>query len=146
MNLETQIMNDLKEAMKAKDQAAIRSIRSIKSALLLQKTDGSGEEITPEKEIKILQKLVKQRQDSLDIFVQQGRDDLAKTEKEEIEVISKYLPKQLSSDELREAIRAIILELDTKEMGKIIGAANQKLAGRSEGKLIASMVKELIQN
>lgn len=145
MNLETRIMNDLKEAMKAKDQAAVRSIRSIKSALLLQKTDGSGEEMTPDKEIKLLQKLVKQRQDSLDIFVKQGREDLAVIEREEIAVLVKYLPAQLSADELRSEIQAIITELDSKEMGKIIGAANQKLAGKTEGKLIAAMVKELLQ-
>jgi uncharacterized protein len=138
-------MNDLKEAMKAKDQAAVRSIRSVKSALLLQKTDGSGEEMTADKEIKLLQKLVKQRQDSLDIFTKQGREDLASIERDEIAVLIKYLPAQLSPDELRSAIKTIIDELDTKEMGKIIGAANQKLAGKTEGKLIAAMVKELLQ-
>ena len=95
MSLETKIMQDLKSAMKAKDQAALRSLRAIKSALLLQKTDGSHEAMTEEKEIKLLQKLVKERQDSLSIYEKQGREDLAKTEREEIEVIQKYLPAQL---------------------------------------------------
>jgi uncharacterized protein len=147
MSLEEIITGDLKEAMKAKDQAALRSIRSIKAAILLFKTDGSGDELNTEKEIKLLQKLVKQRQDSLDIFEKQGREDLAVTEREEIAVIQKYLPAQMSADDLRSAIQAIISDSgmsDIKDMGKVIGLANQKLAGKTEGKLIAAMVKELL--
>nr|HMU05815.1 GatB/YqeY domain-containing protein [Saprospiraceae bacterium] len=103
MNLESIITNDLKEAMKAKDQVALRSIRAIKAAILLFKTDGSGDVLDTDKEIKLLQKLVKQRQDSLDIYTKQGREDLAVTEREEIAVIQKYLPAQLTDDELKAA-------------------------------------------
>jgi hypothetical protein len=147
MSLEAKIMTDLKEAMKSKDQAALRSIRSIKAALLLFKTDGSGDVMDEDKEIKLLQKLVKQRQDSLDIFVKQDREDLAVTEREEIEVIQRYLPKQLSVDELKSAIKEIIAETGAtslKEMGMVIGSANQKLAGKADGKTIATIVKELL--
>mgnify|MGYP000854629453 FL=1 len=147
MNLESKINNDLKEAMKSKDQAALRSIRAIKAAILLFKTDGSGNELDGASEIKLLQKLVKQRQDSLDIYEKQGREDLAVTEREEIAVIMKYLPAQLSEEELRSAIRDIIAETGAtsgKEMGKVISLANQRLSGRAEGKAIAATVKELL--
>lgn len=147
MNLESQIANDLKEAMKNKDQATLRSVRAIKAAILLFKTDGSGNELNEESEIKLLQKLVKQRQDSLDIYLKQGREDLAATEREEIAVIQRYLPAQLSAEELKTAIQAIIAETgvsSAKEMGKVISLANQRLAGKTEGKLIAATVKELL--
>jgi uncharacterized protein YqeY len=147
MNLEAKITNDLKEAMKSKDQAALRSVRAIKAAILLFKTDGSGNELNEDHEIKILQKLVKQRQDSLDIYVKQGREDLAVTEREEIAIIQQYLPAQLSEAELKAALQAIILETGAtsgKEMGKVIGLANQRLAGKAEGKAIAALVKELL--
>lgn len=147
MNLESLITNDLKEAMKAKDQVALRSIRAIKAAILLFKTDGSGDVLDTDKEIKLLQKLVKQRQDSLDIYTKQGREDLAVTEREEIAVIQKYLPAQLTDDELKAAITELIAEsgaTSIKEMGKVIGLANQKLAGKAEGKAIAATVKELL--
>lgn len=147
MNLESKINNDLKEAMKSKDQASLRSIRAIKAAILLFKTDGSGNELDAASEIKLLQKLVKQRQDSLDIFEKQGREDLAVTEREEIAVIRKYLPAQLSEDELKDAIRGMIAETGAtsgKDMGKVIGLANQRLSGKAEGKAIAAMVKELL--
>ncbi len=147
MSLESLISNDLKEAMKAKDQVALRSIRAIKAAILLFKTDGSGDVLDTDKEIKLLQKLVKQRQDSLDIYTKQNREDLAVTEREEIAVIQKYLPAQLSEDELKSAIKDMIAETGVtsiKEMGKVIGLANQRLAGKAEGKAIASTVKELL--
>lgn len=147
MTLEQKIANDLKEAMKSKDQAAMRAIRAIKAAILLFKTDGSGEELTPEKEIKLLQKLVKQRQDSLDIYTKQGREDLAVVEREEIEVIQRYLPEQLSEAKLKEVIAGIIAETgatSVKEMGKVMGVANQQLAGKADGKMIAAVVKELL--
>ena len=147
MSLESLITNDLKEAMKAKDQVALRSIRAIKAAILLFKTDGSGDVLDTDKEIKLLQKLVKQRQDSLDIYTKQGREDLAVTEREEIAVIQKYLPAQLTDDELKAAITELIAEsggTSIKEMGKVIGLANQKLAGKAEGKAIAATVKELL--
>lgn len=147
MSLETRVMQDMKEAMKSKDQAALRTVRAIKAAILLFKTDGTGKELDAESEIKIIQKLLKQRQDSLDIYEKQGREDLAVTEREEIDVLMRYLPKQLSESELEAAIKEMIQETGAtsiKEMGKVIGLANQKLAGQAEGKAIAAMVKSLL--
>lgn len=147
MSLETKIMEDLKEAMKAKDQAAMRGIRAIKSAILLFKTDGSGSELDEASEIKLLQKLVKQRQDSLEIYKQQNREDLAQVENEEIAVIMRYLPKQLEGAELEAAIKSIIDQTGAtsiKDMGKVMGAANQQLAGKADGKSISEVVKKLL--
>jgi len=147
MSLENKLMTDLKEAMKAKDKAALRSIRAVKAALLLMKTDGTGTEITEEKEIKLLQKLVKQRQDSLTIYEEQGREDLAVTEREEIAVISKYLPKQMGKEELTSLIKEIIAQTGAegmKDMGKVMGIASGKLAGKADGKTISTVVKELL--
>lgn len=144
MSLENKIMADLKTAMKAKDQAALRSIRAIKAAILLQKTDGTGKKLDESGEIKLIQKLVKQRQDSLDIYEKQGREDLAKTEREEIEVLKKYLPEQISEEKLREIIAEIIRESGAssmKDMGKVMGIASKKLAGKADGKTIAAVVK-----
>lgn len=140
-------MEDLKEAMRTKDEAAKRGIRAIKAALLLAKTDGSGEEMTAEKEIKILQKLVKQRRDSLDIYEQQGREDLAVIEREEIAVIEKYLPQQLDEAALEEILKGILAETGAegpKDMGKVMGLANKRLAGQAEGRLISTVVKRLL--
>ena len=140
-------MEDQKEAMKAKDQAAMRGIRAIKSAILLFKTDGSGNELDEANEIKLLQRLVKQRQDSLDIYTQQNRADLAQVEKEEIAVIMRYLPKQLEGEELEAVIRGIISSVgasSVKDMGKVMGAANQQLAGKADGKSISEVVKKLL--
>lgn len=147
MSLETKLMTDLKEAMKAKDQAALRSIRAVKAALLLMKTDGTGAEITEEKEIKLLQKLVKQRQDSLTIYEEQGREDLAVTEREEIAVISKYLPEQMNTEDLTTLIKEIISQTGAegmKDMGKVMGMASAKLAGKADGKTISTVVKGLL--
>lgn len=147
MSLEAKLITDLKEAMKAKDQAALRSIRSVKAALINMKTDGSGTEITEEKEIKLLQKLVKQRQDSLAIYEEQGREDLAVTEREEIAVISKYLPEQMSIEDLTALIKEIISQTGAegmKDMGKVMGMASGKLAGKADGKTISAVVKELL--
>ena len=147
MSLETRIMTDLKEAMKAKDKAAMRGIRAIKSAILLAKTDGSGNEITEEQEIKMLQKLVKQRRDSLQIYMDQGREDLAAVEKEEIDVIERYLPEQLSAEELETRLKAIIEKLGAnsmKDMGKVMGMASKELAGSADGKAISAKVKQLL--
>lgn len=147
MSLEAKINNDLKEAMKNKDQVSLRGIRAIKAAILLAKTDGSGEELNEEKEIKLLQKLVKQRQDSLDIYKKQNREDLAVVETEEIEVIQRYLPEQLSEEKLREVISRIIQESGAsgiKDMGKVMGTASAQLAGKADGKAIAAMVKGLL--
>ncbi|MEZ4985204.1 MAG: GatB/YqeY domain-containing protein [Saprospiraceae bacterium] len=147
MNLEQKVMEDLKTAMKAKDQATLRGVRAIKAAILLAKTDGSGKEIDAETEIKILQKLIKSRQDSLDIYTQQNREDLAQTEREEIAVIQRYLPAQLSVDELKERIQTIIERTGAnsiKDMGKVMGMANKEFAGQADGKTISAVVKELL--
>ena len=147
MNLEDKINNDLKEAMKAKDAATLRGVRAIKSAILLHKTSGAGVEVTAEDAIKILQKLVKQRKESLGIFEQNGRAELAQTEREEIEVIERYLPKQLSEADIEVVVKNIIAETGAtsmKEMGKVIGAANKQLAGQAEGAVISGIVKKLL--
>jgi hypothetical protein len=147
MSLETTIMADLKEAMKSKDDAALRSIRSIKAALLLLKTDGSGQVIDEAREVSLLQKLIKQRQDSIAIYEQQGRTDLATTEKEEIAVIQKYLPKMMDEGELRAALQVIITEVgatSAKDMGKVMGVATKQFAGKADGRVVSAMVKELL--
>ena len=147
MSLEKALMADLKTAMKSKDQAALRSIRAIKAAILLQKTDGTGEAMTEEKEIKLLQKLVKQRKDSLEIFEKQGREDLAVKEREEIAVIEKYLPAQMSEAELEQYIQGVIEKTGAssmKDMGKVMGMASKELSGRADGKTISAMVKKIL--
>ena len=147
MSLEAKIAQDLKAAMKAKDDAAKRSIRAIKSAILLFKTDGSGNELDEKGEVKILQKLVKQRRDSLEIYEKQAREDLAKTEREEIAVIEKYLPQQLSEDELTAEVQQIIDQTGAtsmKDLGKVMGMANKKMAGRADGRAISTKVKALL--
>lgn len=147
MSLETKIMESLKEAMKAKDQAAMRGIRAIKSAILLFKTDGSGNVLDEAAEIKLVQKLVKQRQDSLAIYKEQNREDLAKVEEEEIEVLMKFLPEQLSEADIEKIVGDIIAEsgaTSIKDMGKVMGLANAKLAGKADGKTISMIVKKLL--
>lgn len=149
MSLESKIAVDLKEAMKAKDAVALRAIRAIKASLLLLKTDGTGDEITEEKEIKLLQKLVKQRKDSLEIYEKQNREDLAVIEREEIPIISKYLPEAMSPEELKSALTKIIADTGAssmKDMGKVMGMANAQFGGKADGKTIASLVKELLSN
>lgn len=144
MTLEQRITADLKTAMKAKDKTALRGIRAVKQAILLQKTDGSGETLDEAGEIALIQKLVKSRQDSLEIYEQQGREDLAQPEREEIETISKYLPQQLSEAELGALIEQVISDVGAtsmRDMGKVMGVVNQKAAGRAEGKVIAAAVK-----
>lgn len=148
MSLEQQIMSDMKDAMKAKNEAALRGLRAIKAEIIKAKTEpGSNGEISQDTEIKLLQKLVKQRRDSLEIFSTQGREDLAQKEREEIEIIEKFLPKQLSEEELATAIRQIISETGASsaaDMGKVMGAATKQLAGRADGKTISTMVKQLL--
>lgn len=147
MSLEAKIMGDLKEAMKSKDQAALRAIRAIKAAILLVKTDGTGTELDETGEIKLIQKLVKQRQDSLEIYEKQGREDLAVVEREEIEVLQNYLPKQLSEDELLPILKEIVDQVGAsgmQDMGKVMGLATQKLAGQADGKTISGLVRSLL--
>lgn len=147
MDLEKKVMDMLKEAMKAKDEASLRALRAIKGAILLAKTEKNAGEMNEEREIQLLQKLAKQRKESYEIYQSQGMSDLAQKEKEELEVLEKFLPQQLSEDELRPILTSLIAELgatDIKEMGKVIGAANKKLAGQAEGALISKIVKELL--
>ncbi|MEM9918069.1 MAG: GatB/YqeY domain-containing protein [Bacteroidota bacterium] len=147
MTLEEKIAQDLKTAMKAKDQAALRGIRAIKSAILLFKTDGSGNTLDEAKEIKMLQKLVKQRKDSLDIYTKQNREDLAVKEREEIEVIERYLPEQMSEEKLEAFIKGVIEQTGAssmKDMGKVMGMASKQLAGQADGKTISAIVKRLL--
>ena len=148
MNLEQRIMADMKDAMKAKDEAALRSLRAIKAAIIIAKTaEGAGGEIKEEDETKLLQKLVKQRRDSLDIYQKQNRADLAQKEQEEIAVIEKFLPAQLTEEELRAEVQAVISEVgatSAADMGKVMGAATKKLAGRADGKAVSAAVKELL--
>ena len=147
MNLESKIQKDLITAMKAKDEKALRAVRAIKSAILIFKTSGTGAELDEDAEIKMLQKMVKQRKESLAIFEQQGRDALAQTEREEIEVIEQYLPQQLSADEIEATVKNIIEESGAtgmKDMGKVMAAANKAFAGRAEGAVISGIVKRLL--
>jgi len=148
MSLEQTIMADLKTAMLAKDEKTLRSLRAIKAAILLAKTsEGAAGNLKEEDEIKLLQKLVKQRKDSLEIYTQQNRTDLAQKEKEEIEVIEKFLPQQLSADELRTELKQIIAETGASgpaDMGKVMGVATKKFAGKTDGKTISGLVKELL--
>ena len=147
MSLEEQINNDIKEAMKAKDQAWLRGVRAVKAAILIAKTDGSGSAMDSDREIKLLQKLVKQRQDSLAIYEAQNRPDLATVEKEEIEVIQRYLPKQMTAEEIETIVSNLIKENNAagiKDMGKVMGLASKALAGKADGKTIAEIVKKLL--
>jgi len=148
MSLEQKIMTDLKAAMLAKDEAALRSLRAIKAAILLAKTsEGASGELKEEDEIKMLQKMVKQRKDSLEIFRQQNRADLAQKEEEEIAVIEKFLPKQLSPDEIRAELKTIIASVGASspaDMGKVMGVASKQFAGKADGKTISTLVKELL--
>jgi uncharacterized protein YqeY len=148
MSLETTINQDIKTAMLAKDGTSLRSLRAIKSGLLLAKTEkGAATELTEDAEIKVLQKLVKQRKESSEIYKSQNRDDLFQIEMEEIVVIEKYLPKQLSQEELNTYIKGLIDKLNVssiKEMGKIMGLANKELAGKADGKAISETIKSLL--
>ena len=148
MSLEQKIMADLKTAMLSKDEKSLRALRAIKAAILLAKTsEGAGGELKDDDEIKLLQKLVKQRKDSLEIFQQQNRSDLAQKEQEEIEVIEKFLPKQLSAEELHLEIKKIIAETgatSAADMGKVMGAATKRLSGKADGKTISTAVRELL--
>lgn len=143
--LSNTIDQEIKQAMLAKNQAKLRGLRAIKAALLLAKTEkGGAEEITEEAELKILQKLIKQRRESSDIYKQQGREDLSAIEDEEIEVINHFLPKQLERADVEVVISRIVAETGSssvKDMGKVMGLANKELAGKADGKLIAEVVK-----
>jgi len=148
MSLEQKVMADLKAAMLAKNEAALRGLRAIKAAIIIAKTsEGAGGELKEEDETKLLTKLIKQRKDSLEIYQQQQRADLAQKEQEEIAVIEKFLPKQLNGEELKAALLKIIADTGASspaDIGKVMGAATKQLAGQADGKTISGAVKELL--
>ena len=145
MSLEQDIMSAMKDAMRSKDQVALRALRAVKSALIIQKTEvGSSSEMSNKDEMKLLQKLVKQRRDSADIFSKQNREDLAKPELEEVEVISKFLPAAMSESEIEAVVKETIASLGAegmKDMGKVMGVVSGKLAGKADGKTISILVR-----
>ncbi len=148
MSLEEKIMAEMKDAMKSKNEAALRGLRAIKAEIIKAKTEpGAGGQVTAEGEAKLLQKMVKQRRDSLEIFQQQNRTDLAQKEEEEIAIIERFLPKQLDEAELKTALQAIIAETGASsiaDLGKVMGVASKKLAGLADGKAINNMVRSLL--
>lgn len=150
MSLEKKVNDDIKSAMLARDEAGLRALRAIKAAILLARTSEGGQAVmSPEEELRLLQKLVKQRRDSLEIFEKQQRSDLARKEREEIEVIERFLPGQLSPEVLKEAVAAIIAEVGATgpaDMGKVMGLATKKLTGQADGKAISEVVRTLLSN
>ncbi len=141
-------MEQLKQAMRDKNEAALRTLRAIKSAILMEKTSvGAKETLTEAEEVKIIQKMIKQRKDSIAIFTEQNRHDLAEKEQEEVAVLENFLPQQLSAEELQAAVREIIAQTgaaSAADLGKVMGQASKQLAGRADGKAIADMVKSLL--
>ena len=147
MSLNQQITDQMKTAMKAKDQATLRGLRAIKAALLLLQTQEGGADVTEADEMSALVKMAKQRKDSITIYEEQGREDLAVIEREEFAVIERFLPAQMSEDEIKVEVEAIITQTGSssmKDMGKVMGMANGKMKGRADGKVIADMVKKLL--
>lgn len=145
MSLQDNIMTALKEAMKAKDQTALTALRAVKSAILLAQTEsGAKEELTEDQELKMLQKLVKQRKDSAAIYLEQGREDLASPELAEAEVINQFLPEAMSDEDVTKIVIDIIKKVGAegmKDMGKVMGIVSQELAGKADGKTISNIVK-----
>jgi len=148
MSLQKEVMVKLKEAMKSKDKVALESLRAIKSAILLAQTEtGVKEELTKDKELKLVQKLVKQRKDSAVLFSEQGREDLAEPELAQAMVISQFLPEQMSDEAVKEVILGVISQTGAagmKDMGKVMGMASGKLSGKADGKTISVIVKALL--
>jgi uncharacterized protein YqeY len=148
MSLELTVNENMKKAMLAKDEVGLRALRAIKAAVLLAKTaEGATATLTEDAEIKLLQKLVKQRKDSLEIFERQNRIDLAQKEKEELEVIERFLPKQMSEDEIRNVVAEIVKQTGVTNisgLGQVMGVASKQLAGKADGKVISAIVKELL--
>lgn len=148
MSLAETINKEIITAMKARDEVSLRGLRAIKSAILLAQTDkGAGDGLTEEAELKILQKLAKQRKDSLEIYEQQKREDLAQKEREEILVIERFLPKQMSEEEVKAALQQIIAEVgatSAAETGKVMPVAMKQLAGKADGKTISALLKGLL--
>ena len=148
MSLETEVMSLMKDAMKSKEEAVLRGLRAIKAEIIKAKTEpGANGEISADTEIKLLQKLVKQRKDSLTIYEQQNRPDLASKEAEEIAVIERFLPAQMSEAEIKAAVEAIIAEVGAagpQDLGKVMGLATKQLAGKADGKVISAIAKGLL--
>lgn len=147
MSLEIIISEAIKTAMREKDRVALDSLRAVKSQILLLKTEAKGAEVSADQEIAILQRMIKQRKDSYEQFAAQGRNDLADVEDAQMKVIEKFLPKQLSEEELEAAIKNIITEngaTSIKDLGKVMGAASKELSGKSDGKSISEMAKKLL--
>lgn len=145
MGLQQKVMEDMKAAMRAKDAVALEALRAIKSAILLAQTESSSKELSEKDELKILQKLVKQRRDSAQIFNEQNRSDLAEPELNQAKIIERFLPEQLSEQEIAKVVKQIITDTGAasmSDMGKVMGAANAKLAGRADGKTISAIVKK----
>lgn len=146
MSLQKQVMDKLKEAMKAKDTVALQALRAVKSAFLLAKTEtGVQEELTQEQEIKIIQKQVKQRKDSAAIFLKQGREDLAAPELSEVKILEQFLPEAMSEEKIEEVVVATITKIGAsgmKDMGKVMGIVSKDLAGKADGKTISTLVKK----
>jgi uncharacterized protein YqeY len=149
MSLQQKLMVKMKEAMKLKDKVALESLRAIKSEILLAQTkSGASEELTEDEEIKLLQKLVKQRKESAAVYKEQGRGDLAEPELAQVEIIAQFLPEQMSEDELEKIVAEIISSVGAtsmKDMRKVMGMASKQLAGKADGKAISTMVKKLLQ-
>lgn len=147
MSLEIIISDAIKDAMRAKDKVALDSLRAVKSQILLLKTEAKGADVSAEQEIAILQRMIKQRKDSYDQFIAQNRTDLAEVEESQMKVIEKYLPQQLSAEELKAEMKTIISETgaeSAKDLGKVMGMASKKLSGKSDGKSISEMAKKLL--
>jgi len=150
MSLQSKIMAEMKTAMRAKDKVALESLRAIKAAILVAQTEsGAKEEIDEDQELKILQRLVKQRKDSARLYTEQNRSDLADPELEQVKVIEKFLPAQLSEEDVKTIVADVIAKVGAtspKDMGKVMGAANKELAGKAEGRLISTVVKEILSS
>ena len=149
MSLKTKIEGEIKQAMLNKDKGRLTALRAIKSQILLAGTEKGAEAgLSEEAEIKILQKQAKQRRDSLEIYTEQNRDDLAQIEKAELQVIEEFLPKQMSEDEVKAEVEKIIAQVGAKgsqDMGKVMGASTKALAGKADGKMISKLAKELLK-
>ncbi|MCZ2355993.1 MAG: GatB/YqeY domain-containing protein [Bacteroidia bacterium] len=148
MTLKETINQNLKDAMKQKDEAALRALRSLKAAILLAETaEGQTGDLTPDQELKLLQKQAKQRKDAIEQYLAGNRQDLADSEQAELTIINKFLPKQISPEELEQIIKTIITEVNAaapSDLGKVMGAATKQLAGQADGKLISEIAKRLL--
>ena len=148
MSLEAKVMEGMKDAMKTKNEALLRALRAIKAEIIKAKTEpGANGAVTEEGELKLLQRMAKQRKDSLEVFTTQGRADLAQKEQEELDIIETFLPKQLGADELKGILEKIITEVGAagpQDMGKVMGVATKQLAGQADGKIVSALVKELL--